>query len=283
MFAFCADESDPRASLCGVLDSDAPQTAAINELAVLEAFVDAYAVPNGHGQRRSILYVRYMGGFGLQHHGASDWPRCDEGTIESLRRKGLISFDGKDSFSPTQHGEAIIAQYKRGQDAALIADATPIFEAVRLQSEGDNPLAWPVVLPVLAALRDYWVAGGLSPTGIVITPLVKEIPDSLRNLLVTTVRVLGEADYLSGGNLALLDAPVEVALTPKARAVLDGWPGAAPSDLVENLLAVLAERMRDETDPVQRNRWQSLLDVVKELGVGVTSEVLAKVLTGGHG
>jgi hypothetical protein len=255
----------------------------INELDVLEAFVDAYAVPNGQGQRRSILFVKYMGGCALQHHAAETWPPYDEGTIDRLYRNGLISRDGQDSFIPSERAEARIAQYKRSRVTEPVADTAPIFDAVRQQSEAENVLAWPVVLPVLAALRDYWTQGGLAPTGIAMTPLVTGIPDDLRKLFATTIRVLVDADYLSGAKLTIIDTPVEVGLTSKSRSVLDGWPGAAPSDLVENLLAVLTEKLRDETDPAQRNRWQSLLDLVKELGVGVTSEVLAKVLTGGHG
>jgi hypothetical protein len=37
-------------------------------------------------------------------------------------------------------------------------------------------------------------------------------------------------------------------MTDPARAVIDGWPGAAPEELFENLLAVLAAQEASETD-----------------------------------
>ena len=255
----------------------------INELEVLTAFVDAYAVTTDNGERRSILYVRYIGGHQLQHHGSGEWPRFDDGTIDSLRQQGLITFAGKDSFTPTALGQEVAAEYKRSNEACLVGDPAPIFTAVEEQSVAENILAWPVVLPVLAALRDYWVSGGLAQHGLAMKPLIEEVANEFRDLFLATVTMLVEGEYLeAAGCLSVLGVPGEIRLTTKARSVLDGWPGAAPSDLVQNLLAVLSERVRDEPDVEQRKRWQSLLDLVKELGVSVTSEVLAKVLTGGH-
>jgi tellurite resistance protein len=73
----------------------------------------------------------------------------------------------------------------------------------------------------------------------------------------------------------------ELVLTERALEVLDGWPGAAPEDLVENLLAVLVAEAKDETDPARKRKLETLIDSVREVGVAITSEVLAKVLTGG--
>jgi hypothetical protein len=77
------------------------------------------------------------------------------------------------------------------------------------------------------------------------------------------------------------EVPGEVTITEKARTVLDGWPGAAPEELVENLLAVLAVAAADEQDPARKRRLESLASTIKEIGVSVTSDVIAKVLTGG--
>ena len=70
-------------------------------------------------------------------------------------------------------------------------------------------------------------------------------------------------------------------ITEKAHTVLDGWPGAAPEELVENLLTVLTVAAADETDPARKRRLERLAKTIREVGISVTSEVIAKVLTGG--
>jgi hypothetical protein len=75
--------------------------------------------------------------------------------------------------------------------------------------------------------------------------------------------------------------PAELQLTDRARSILDGWPGAPPEELVENLLAVLAHEAQQEQDPVRKSRLEKVGATVKELGVSTASEVIAKVLTGG--
>jgi hypothetical protein len=72
-----------------------------------------------------------------------------------------------------------------------------------------------------------------------------------------------------------------VALTDKAHSILDGWPGAAPSELAENLLAVLTATAAAEPDPVRKGRLEAFVGAVRDVGVSVTSEVLSKVIMGG--
>ena len=74
--------------------------------------------------------------------------------------------------------------------------------------------------------------------------------------------------------------PAEVEITDRTRAVLDGWPGATPDELVENVLAVLAEEEASETDPVRKSRLKQMAETVKEVGVSTAGEVLARVLMG---
>lgn len=258
-----------------------------SETDLLCALVSAYATPDAGGGRQPILFASWMGGYAIQHHTGSSWPPYDEGTLDTLSAKGLISFSkdyrGSGSITPTPLGESVAAEYARLQGSKIVADVEPLLAALRSQSVAENILAWPVVRPVLAALRDYWVAGGLSPNGIETGAIIEECPEDLEDLLITTVRSLIDGSYVAaGGKLTVNGIPAEIVLTTASRVVLDGWPGAAPAELVENLIAVLAERARDEADPAQRKRWQVLLDTVRELGVSVTSEVLAKVLTGGH-
>jgi hypothetical protein len=58
--------------------------------------------------------------------------------------------------------------------------------------------------------------------------------------------------------------PAEVALTERAHSVLDGWPGATPFDLAENLMAVLKDELASETDPTQRGRLERLIEGVSK-------------------
>jgi hypothetical protein len=70
-------------------------------------------------------------------------------------------------------------------------------------------------------------------------------------------------------------------VTEKAHAILDGWPGAAPEEVVQNLLAVIAVAAAGEPDPTRKGRLEKLGAAIGEVGVSITSEVIAKVLTGG--
>jgi hypothetical protein len=110
-------------------------------------------------------------------------------------------------------------------------------------------------------------------------------------VFAATVRALIDGGYLAptgvlGGQVTddearVTEVPGEVAITEKAHSILDGWPGAAPEEIVENLLAVLAVAAPDEQDPARKRRLESLASTIKEVGVSVTSEVIAKVITGG--
>ena len=101
-------------------------------------------------------------------------------------------------------------------------------------------------------------------------------------LFVATVRALVAGDYLrSTTDLSALDVPLELVFTDRAHAVLDGWPGAQPDELVQNLLAVLTAAAASEPDPDKKRRFERVAETVKELGVATASEVLAKVMLGG--
>lgn len=118
--------------------------------------------------------------------------------------------------------------------------------------------------------------------GIQLRPLLVSVPDEQHGLFTATIRALIEGDYLrSPSDISVNDLPSEVALTDRARTVLEGWPGAAPEDLFQNFMAVLAERAAAEPDPSRKRRLERVSETVKELGVATASEVLAKVLAGG--
>jgi len=256
-------------------------------LALLTALAKAHAVPVGpSGQREPILYISLMGGPVLRHPHLTDTPRFDDAMLDELAVAGLLSFDytgsGSKNITPTSLGHRTVETYERSKAEDPVADTEPLFDAIRAQAAAENKLAWPAVRPVLVALRDYWMAGGLSRHGIQMRALTVACPDENKNLLTATVRSLVEGGYLEPtSSIELASIPAELRLTDRARSVLDGWPGAAPSDLAENLLAVLVDQANKERDPVRKRRLEKLVDTVKELGISLTSEVLAKVITGG--
>jgi hypothetical protein len=268
--------------------SDAP-----NELVALRSFVRAHAAPDPRtGRREPIWYLPFHGD--LMHHAFDqDKPDVDAALIEEMHGHGLITIDysGNNNWklAPTAFGRHIVEEEDRSLGTAQV-DVSEIIAALEGERAAGNQLGWPVVRPFLAALRAYWGATGYPEYGIPLVPIARSLRDDLHALFGASVRGLVEDGYLSKGQLGgvVVDGdrretsfPGEVALTGKAHAVLDGWPGAAPSELVENLLAVLAATAAAEPNPQRKRRVEAVGSAVRELGVSVTSEVLAKVLTGG--
>jgi hypothetical protein len=274
-------------------DTDPDDAAGLSdELEALRAFVVAHAQPDLRtGSREPIRYLPFRGG--IMHHALDEnRPVVDDALIEEMHAKGLISIDYRENswaITPTSFGRDVIEEADRTHDVQL-ADVTPIIAALARQSEASNPFAWPAVRPVLEAVRVYWQASGYPTYGVALIPVAKAVPDETAPLFAATVQSLVSSGYLARGQLGGVildeagrkrDFPGEVAITEKAHTVLDGWPGAAPSELVENLLAVLASAAAEERDPARKKRLETLATAIKDVGVAVTSEVIAKVVTGG--
>jgi hypothetical protein len=267
-----------------------------DELEILRAFVEAHAQrhPNT-GDREPIMFIRTLGGSHIQHHAWDEPPvGVDETILEDMFLKGLITIDYREhswNIAPTRDGRSAVEESDRIMSREPLADANPLVRAVAAQNDATNPLAWPAVRPVLAAIRFYWQQAGFPPDGIPLLGLGQALPDSQLPLFAATVRTLIESEYLDqtgqlstslrsdDGRISTL--PGEVRLTKKAHSILDGWPGAAPEDLVENLLAVIATTAEQEPDPTRKRRLETLYETIREVGVSVTSDVIAKVLTGG--
>jgi len=264
-----------------------------NELEALRVFVTAHATPEARtGSREPVLYLPFRAG--LHHHAIpEDPPAVDDALIEEMHGKGLISIDYSGNswkITPTPLGRAVVEEEDRTRGGDATADVGGIVAAFAQQSEASNPLAWPAVRPVLEALRTYWQESGYPHYGVALMPVATALPDDAAPLFAATIRALAAGGYLDRGQLGgtivddrgLISAfPSEVALTDRAHAILDGWPGAAPSELVENLLAVLSRAAAEEQDPARKRRLESLAAAIKEVGVSVASEVIAKVVTGG--
>ncbi len=258
-------------------------------LQVLAALVDAHAKPDPNtGRREPIWFFRFDQGVNLQHHGFGGTPpEVDEPILEELQGQGLLGIESGQhdwKLTPTRQGRELVEHMRRVESDEPTAATGEIEDAVIAQAEADNKLGWPAVRPVLLGMRNYWEASGFPRHGIQLAALANALPDDHRPLFIATIRSLIAGDYLRPTTeLSIVDlgVPTEVELTDRARAVIDGWPGAAPEELFENLLAVLAAQEASETDPVRKNRLRQLGETVKELGVQVSGEVLAKVLMGG--
>ena len=260
-----------------------------NALPVLTAIVDLHEVrhPRG-GDRKSIDIFRSAGGPVVQHHALKEGSPlydADDALLEELRDHGLINIDYGSSIwhvSPTTTGRETVDQHCRVTAVEPVADVAPLLAAIAAQSEAENKLRWEAVRPVLAGLRRYWEDGGFSRHGIQVFALLKAVPDEHLDLFTATLQALIASAYLEPTtSLALDHVPAEVAFTNRANEALDGWPGARPDELVENLLAVLAASARSEPDSAKKRKLERVAETIKELGVATASEVIAKVLLGG--
>jgi hypothetical protein len=254
---------------------------------LLRVLVEAHGeVHSRTGDREPIMYLRHIGGASLNHHALpEELPRCDDTDLEELHAAGLISIDYREhnwDVVPTPEGRAIVEQHKRVEALVLPTAVDDLLQALRAQSEKSNKFGWSAVRPVLAALRDYWERDGFPEHGIAVSTLAAALPEVERALFTATINALLENAYLrSASPLRIGGVPAEVVLTERTYEVLDGWPGAAPEELVANLLAVLARAAESEADPVRRSKLERLAETVREVGVSMADEVLAKVMTGG--
>jgi hypothetical protein len=236
----------------------------------------------GAGQRQPIYYTAWIGGEAMQHPAqpVDGWPKWDKATLEELNSQGLIRFNGS-TVTVTENGRALVAQHARAIVDEPVADPTSIVAAVHAQVTSPQPLAWPSVRPMLMALREYWQAGGFSEHGVQLIAVLTALPQDEHPLFRATVVALVEGEYLRATtDLAADGLPVEVAFTDRAWAALDGWPGATPEDLVDNLLAVLAATAQAEPDTQKRHRLQIVIDTLTEIGKATAAEILAKVALG---
>jgi hypothetical protein len=261
-------------------------------LTILRVLVEAHAVSHPTtGDREPIWYLRTMGGTSVQHHAIKgEIPPFDEAVLQELSYEGLLDIEYLEhswNLTPTPRARETIASLDRLDSAEAVADIGFIVTAVESQATSDSKLSWPAVRPVLAALRSYWESGGLSPYGIQLRPVFAALPEGTEPLFAATLRSLIEADYLrpttglSAQTSAGFNFPLEVELTEKARTVVDAWPGASPSELGENFIAILSAAIASEPDPRRKGQLEKLRENAREVGVSAAGEVLAKLVMGG--
>ena len=100
-----------------------------NELAILRAFVSAHAQPHPNtGDREPIMYLRYIGGSGVEHHALEERPSgVDEALLEDMHAKGLISIDYREhtwSITPTAFGRSVVEESDRIESREPIAEVS---------------------------------------------------------------------------------------------------------------------------------------------------------------
>ena len=232
------------------------------------------------------MFLRTMGGLHFQHHGFGQEapPPFDESTLALLRDQGLIDIEyhaNSQSIAPSARGEAVAAEWERLQSAEAGADTTGIMMAIEGLAQAESPTAWAGVRPVLASLRRYWVESGLSSDGILLKPVISAIPEERQQLFIATAATLVDSDYLrSAGSLTYTSIPAAVALTDRARTQLDGWPGASPEELAENLVAVITEQAQNESNSTRRRNLQAVVEALRDLGIKAASEIISKAVMG---
>jgi hypothetical protein len=264
-----------------------PNLSTSDDITLLCALVRAHEQRHRRtGAREAIIFFRAAGGSMLQHFAfEGEPPPVDETALEDLRDRGLVDIDYLQRswrITPSLEGRTLVRQFELAQAEKSIADTTTLVDALKEQREADNRLAWPAVRPVLVALRQYWEQGGFPADGFGTLPLLLAAPDGTEGMFSATVRTLVAAGYLEERSaIAFNDLPAIVSITERTFTVVDGWPGASAEELLENLVAVLAERAAAEEDPERRKRFERVGETIRELGVSTASEVLAKVLMGG--
>jgi hypothetical protein len=259
-----------------------------DHIVALRTFIDAYENPEYlDGGHEPLYFFRSIGDCQLQHPGLPDGVlEFEEAALEEMGAMGLIDIDDSGNVwrvTPAALGRALLAESDRFAVAEPpVADLAPFLHAVEEQFKSENRLAWPAVRPVLLAMRRYWEDGGFSAHGVATRALVAALPERRMPMFVATMDSLIASDYLtSDSNLVVSGVVSEVRFAPRAHAVLDGWPGAEPDELVKNLLAVLESAATREQDPDRKRLLRRAMEAVKELGISTASEVLAKVITGG--
>lgn len=233
------------------------------------------------------MYVKSFGSRGFKHEALrdEDLPPFDDALLEEMQAQGTIDIEYREStwmIVPTAIGREAVASLDRAENVTPVASLDGIVAATASQASTTNKFAWSAVRPVLTAVKDYWEAGGYSQHGVALMGIAEGLPDEHLDLFLATARTLVEGDYLrSRSDLSFEGVPAEVQLTDRAHAVLDGWPGAGPEDLFENLIAVLKIEAESTDVPADKKKFERVMETVRELGVATAGEVLAKVATGG--
>lgn len=259
-----------------------------NSVRLLRALVAAHETPHPRtGSREAIMYIRSFGSSGFKNETLrdEDLPPVDDALLEEMSAQGTIDIDrrkGAWMIVPTAYGREVVASLDRAENTTPVASLDQIIAAVDHQAASSNKFAWTVVRPVLSAVKDYWESGGYSRHGVTLVAILEGLTEANQKLFLATSRTLVEADYLRpNSSIDFEGVPAEFQLTDRTHAVLDGWPGAAPDDLFENLIAVLKDEAETAETPAEKKKFERVVETFRELGVATAGEVLAKVATGG--
>ena len=261
---------------------------------MLRAFVQAHAQPHPNTRdREPLMFIQNIGGSSIEHHAIdTSLEGVDEAFLEDMHGKGFISIDYREhswNITPTEFGRNTVAESERVFSTDAVADVEPFQLALANQADSGNPLGRPPFAPCSRRSVDTGRRGGSPSTASSSPPSPRLSPmischSSQRPYGSSSEAVPADRGHACGGHRGRRRPhnapPRRIAITEKAHAVLDGWPGPRPEELVENLLAAIAVAAADEPDQARKRGLERLGETIGELGVSVTSEVIAKVADG---
>ena len=257
-----------------------------NELDVLRALVTAHDQRHPRtGDREPIMFLRAMGGSHIGHHALANLPEgVDEAMLEDMHGKGLISIDYRQhnwNITPTAYARQIIDESNRINRDEPTTDLSELLRRNHNPGTGGESIALARCSPGHRRAEELLGGERILATWSAVTTCGLAIPDEQQGLFAATIRALIQGAYLAAtGSLAMVmsdegvtlgQLPGEVVVTDKAYEILDGWPGAAPEELVENLLAVIASAAASKPDPSRKRRLETLGATIRETGVAIAS------------
>ncbi|MBK5232645.1 MAG: hypothetical protein JJE13_06655 [Thermoleophilia bacterium] len=254
----------------------------MNELSkpvgLLVAMSEAFDEPHPNtGSREPLLFLKFMGGQQLQHHAFdADDEAIDEELLESLADQGLVR------LSHTAKGSTQIFVTEKGQK--LAAEARRLIEGdPALETQEAIDLDWDaVVRPVLQHTYEHWKKQGAPISGVLSTRVADDASQSDLEAL-RAISLLAESGYLSqAGSLSTDLGPTAVTVTPRGLEIVGGWPSTTGQAAAEALIAALDREIEEaEGQPERQGKLKELREVATDVGQGVLSDVLTRVITGG--
>ena len=249
-------------------------------LRLLVALADAFAVPDATtGRREPILYLRYGGGADLQHHAftSGDWRHVDEEMIEGLASQGLLRLE--------YSGEHTVQIYVTDDGNRVATEAKRMLQGDPETSARPVDLEWEsVARPILEATYEAWKEAGAPANGVLAPAVVKSASRDGEDVLVLrALDLLVDGGYLAReGSISSPHGPLAVSVTARGLQAVGGWPATSAEAATEALLAALDRAIEEADDPEHRTKLERLRDASIDVGSGVLTNVLSRViLTGG--
>lgn len=246
---------------------------------LLRAMADAYAQPDSStGEKEHIIWHESSGGTGLIHDALSI-DKVSKGDLEELDAQGLISlsYGSKGHSGPirvTGEGYAAIAELDRQARAESGVAVVPAGMPMDWKTE-----MWPVLEAVYRAYSNRPSDTGISQAAIN-QELGRGEKDEKTGL---ALHALERADYVRKTlDYEQATGPAFCEPTEKALQLLAGWPATSGEAAFAQLLQALDAQI-ESTSGEERTRLERLREGVTEVGQGVMTGLLTRIIAGGAG